>query len=170
MVLQPPSVLFSVWLNFLFWGFVFCFAWTIPGLILIPLYYRRICYQIHEGEIVVSRGVITLTRRVVPIRAITNVSLRRGPYDRLLNIGSVKIETAGQMGGQPGQTSPELALDGLVKYESVYAYILDLIRQYRAGYALTTELEPTPVSDTSVLLQKILVELQQLNKNLEKDG
>jgi hypothetical protein len=82
----------------------------------------------------------------------------------------VKIETAGQMGAQPGQTSPELALDGLVKYESVYEYILDLIRQYRAGYALTTELEPTPVSATSVLLQKILVELQQLNKNLEKDS
>ena len=168
MVVQPPSVFFSAWLYFLLWAFIFCFAWTIPGLILIPLYYRRIRYQIHEGEIVVSRGIITLSRRVVPIRAITNVSLRRGPYDRVLHIGSVKIETAGQMGAQPGPTSPELALDGLIKYESVYAHILDSIRQYRAGYALTTELEPTPVSDTSVLLQKILVELQQLNRNLEK--
>jgi hypothetical protein len=160
----------SVWLYFLFWGFIFCFASTITALILIPLYYRRISYTIHEGEIVVSREVITLTRRVVPIRAITNVSLRRGPYDQLLDIGSVRIETAGQMGAQPAQTSPELALDGLFKYESVYAYILDLIRQYRAGYALTTELEPTPVNNTSVLLQKILVELQQLNRHLEKDG
>ncbi len=157
-----------IWLNFLLWGFVFCFAWTIPGLILIPFYYRRIHYRIQDDEIIVSRGVITLTRRVVPVRAITNVTLRRGPYDRLFHIGSVKIETAGQTGSQAGTTSPELGLDGLIKYDAVCNHILELVRKYRAGYALTTELEPTPVSDTSVLLQKILFELQKLNKKSEQ--
>lgn len=159
-----------MWSSILFWGFVICFIWTIPGLILIPLYYRRIRYAIHEDEVIVTRGVITITRRVVPIRAITNVSLRRGPFDRLLRIGSVKIETAGQMGAQSGKPSPELALDGLVDYDKVNNQILELVRRYRAGYVLTTEIEPTPITDSSTLLQKILVELQKLNANLEKSG
>lgn len=164
----PIPWLQYVWLSFLFFGFVLCFAWTLPGLILIPFYYRRIQYRIQDDEIIVSRGIITQTRRVVPVRAITNVTLRRGPYDRIFRIGSVKIETAGQMGSQTGTSSPELALDGLIKFEDVCNHILELVRKYRAGYALTTELEPTPVSDTTVLLQRILAELQNLNKKLEK--
>ncbi|MFX1510006.1 MAG: PH domain-containing protein [Promethearchaeota archaeon] len=159
-----------MWSSVLFWGFVICFIWTIPGLILIPLYYRRIHYVIHEDEVIVTRGLITITRRVVPIRAITNVSLRRGPFDRLLRIGSVTIETAGQMGARSGKPSPELALDGLVAYDKVNNQILELVRRYRAGYVLTTEIEPTPITDSSTLLQKILVELQKLNVNLEKSG
>ncbi|MFX1565630.1 MAG: PH domain-containing protein [Promethearchaeota archaeon] len=162
-----PSLL---WISssVLFWGFVLCFIWTIPGLFIIPAYYRRILYAIEEDEVIVSRGVITLTRRVVPIRAITNVSLRRGPFDRVLGIGSVKIETAGQMGAQSGKPSPELALDGLVDYEKVNNQVLKLVRRYRAGYALTTEVEPTSITDSSPLLQKILIELQKLNENFEK--
>ncbi len=164
------SIPWFTWLgiNILFWGFIFCFIWTIPGLIAIPLYYRRIRYQIHDDEIIVSRGVITLTRRVVPVRAITNVSLRRGPYDRALGIGSVKIETAGQMGAQSGAPSPELALDGLMDYEKINQRVLELVRRYRSGYALTTEVEKPPVEDSSFLLQKILFELQKLNEKMEQ--
>ncbi|MFX1319682.1 MAG: PH domain-containing protein [Promethearchaeota archaeon] len=169
-IIPPGPWTLLTWNNTLFWGFIFCFIWTVPGVFLIPLYYSRIRYSIQDDEIVVSRGVITLTRRVVPVRAITNVSLRRGPYDRLLGIGSMKIETAGQMGAQSGKPSPELALDGLENYEKVNNQILDLVRRYRSGYALTTEVESTQANDTSILLQQILVELQKLNKKWEKTG
>lgn len=164
---QPIPAFTWFGINILFWGFIFCFIWTIPGLIAIPIYYRRIHYQISDDEIVVSRGVITLTRRVVPVRAITNVSLRRGPYDRILGIGSVKIETAGQMGAQAGTPSPELALDGLMDYEKINQRVLELVRRYRSGYALTTEVEKHPEEETSFLLQKILFELQKLNEKME---
>lgn len=169
LVMFPPGPWASlIWYNTLFWGFIFCFIWAVPGIFLIPLYYSRIHYAIQDDEIVVSRGVITLTRRVVPVRAITNASLRRGPYDRLLGIGSVKIETAGQMGAKSGTPSPELALDGLVDYEKVYNHILKLVRRYRSGYALTTEVEASRDDDTPFILQKILFELQKLNKRWEE--
>jgi hypothetical protein len=87
-----------------------------------------------------------------------------------LGIGSVKIETAGQMGAQSGSPSPELALDGLLEYEKVNNHILELIRRYRSGYALTTEVESTPSNESVMLLKKILVEFQRLNKNLEESG
>jgi membrane protein YdbS with pleckstrin-like domain len=167
LLFQPSPWLTWFWVNILLWGFLFCFIWTIPGLFAIPIYYRQIRYEIGDDEVIVSRGVITLTRRVVPVRAITNVSLRRGPYDRALGIGSVKIETAGQMGAQSGTPSPELALDGLMDYEKIYHRILELVRRYRSGYALTTEIEKEPIEDTSFLLQKILFELQKLNKKME---
>jgi membrane protein YdbS with pleckstrin-like domain len=168
-LLFPPFPgIYQVWLQFLFWGFVFCFIWTVPGLIAIPFYVARIRYIIRDDEIMVKRGIITITQRVVPTRAITNVSLRRGPYDRLLGIGSVKIETAGQMGAQAGTPSPEVALDGLIDYDKINNHILDLIRRYRSGYALTTEVEREPVDDTALLLQKILSELQKLNETMEQ--
>jgi membrane protein YdbS with pleckstrin-like domain len=67
----------------------------------IYLYVSRIQYSVRgwEGEampeVYCRKGIINITKRHVPFRTITYVRTRRGPFDRLLGIGTVMVETAG---------------------------------------------------------------------------
>jgi len=73
------------------------------------IYVKRIEYSVMGGsgdtmpEIYTKRGIITITKRHVPFRAITHVQTRRGVFDRIMGIGTVLIETAG------GSASPQVA-------------------------------------------------------------
>ena len=143
----------------LFWVSILCFGWTIPVAILILLYYRSIHYEIGDEMLVVRRGLLTKSVKMVPIRAITNISLRRGPLDRLLGLGSIKVETAGQMGSDSSSPSPELSLDGLREYEKIYRQISMIIKHCQAGY-MPVEEEPPLTGEVTELLRQILGELR----------
>jgi membrane protein YdbS with pleckstrin-like domain len=76
------------------------------------VYIRRIEYSVlgWEGEampeIMVVKGIVNITKKFVPFRNITNIETKRGPFDRLLGIGTLVIETAG---GAPQQPTTGLA-------------------------------------------------------------
>lgn len=140
---QPIS-LWTVGLNLI---------WLIPTLLLLPSYYRSIEYSVKAEsgetmpEIYVKKGIITVTRKHVPFRTITNISSNAGPFDRLFGIGSVQIETAGFSGSQ--QTGPEEKIEGIVFYEEVRDFILNELRKFKTPYAIGAGLtrhgeEPVP--------------------------
>ena len=127
--------------------------WLIPTLMLTPLYFRSIEYSVKAEsgdsmpEIYSKRGIITVTRRHVPFRTITNISSKAGPFDRLFKIGSVHIETAGYSG--TSQKGPEEALNGIVFYEELRDFILKELRKFKEPYTRGTEVvypveEPVP--------------------------
>ncbi len=93
-------------------------------------------------EIYEKKGVITVTKKHVPFRTITNVKSRVGIFDRGFGIGAVKIETAGESGGMQAtgvltlilkyllRQSSEEVIEGIVFYEELKEFILRELRAF----------------------------------------
>jgi len=151
------------------WTAVVNLLWLAPAMILQPYYVRSIEYSVKSEsgetmpEIYVKKGIITVTRKHVPFRTITNIESKTGPFDRLFGIGNVSIETAGYSGSQT--TGPEEKLEGIVFYEEVRDYILNELRRYRAPYTTATEVvqaEEEPVPRGEGLDDEILITLREI--------
>lgn len=54
---------------------------------------KNLEYIIHEDRVKIHKGILTKTQQNIPFRAITDFALEKTLYDRILNIGSVKIQT-----------------------------------------------------------------------------
>jgi len=119
-------------------------------------------------EIYVKKGIVTITRKHVPFRTITNIYSKAGPLDRLFGLGNVNIETAGFSGAN--QMGPEEKLEGVLFYEEVRDFILAELRNYREPYATGTEVSRSeervprgPGLDDEILIT--LREIRDLLKN-----
>jgi membrane protein YdbS with pleckstrin-like domain len=157
-----------------FWTIVINLIWLTPLLIYIPFEFRSIEYSVKAEtgetmpEIYVKRGVVTVTRKHVPFRTITNISSKAGVFDRLFNIGSVHIETAGYSGSH--QAGPEVKLEGIVFYEEVRDFILNELRKFKAPYVTGTEVVPRieeSVPRTEGLEDEILMTLREIRDILK---
>jgi membrane protein YdbS with pleckstrin-like domain len=163
------ALLINTWIGPLnYWMILLNLIWLIPALFIIPIYVNSLEFSViaESGEtmpeVYVKRGIVTVTRKHVPFRTITNISSNAkhvpfrtitnissnaGPFDRLFGIGSVNIETAGFSGAN--QTGPEEKLEGIVFYEEVRDFILNELRKFRDPYVTGTEVvlpvdEPVP--------------------------
>jgi membrane protein YdbS with pleckstrin-like domain len=151
------------------WTIIINLVWLVPALIAIPPYFKSIEYSVKAEsgdtmpEIYSKKGIITITRKHLPFRTITNISSRAGPFDRLFKIGSVHIETAGYSGAS--QAGPEEKLSGIVFYEEVRDFILKELRKFKEPYVTGTEVvHPTeePVPRMEGLDDEILVTLREI--------
>jgi membrane protein YdbS with pleckstrin-like domain len=137
--------------------------------ILTVFYVRGIEYQVGEREVIVKKGIINKMEKHIPFRTITNISSRYGPYDRLLGIGTVQIETAGRSGAQTG---PEEKIEGIANFMEVRDEILEVLRQFRHQYATTTETPENAlvesVRSTGSFEQQLLNELKDIKEILSK--
>lgn len=92
-------------------------------------------------EIYVKAGIIDVTEKHVPLRTITNVSSRAGPFDRIFGIGNVFIETAGsspiQLGGM---LAPDIKIEGIRFYHELRDHIVREMRKLKGSYATGTEI------------------------------
>ena len=154
--IEYPSaaLLISDWLGPLNnWMIVLNLIWLIPALLIQPFYINSIEYSVKAEsgetmpEVYVKKGIITVTRKHVPFRTITNISSKAGAFDRMFGVGNVNIETAGYSG--TSQTGPEEKLEGIVFYEEVRDFILNELRKFRDPYVTGTEVvlpveEPVP--------------------------
>jgi len=162
------------------WAVAANLVWLLPAVIFIPPYFKSIEYSVKAEtgdtmpEIYSKRGIITITRRHVPFRTITNISSRAGPFDRLFKIGSVHIETAGYSGAN--QKGPEEKISGVVFYEEVRDFILKELRKFKEPYVTGTEVViPTgkPVPRTNGFDHEMLITLREIRdilKNRRKDN
>ena len=151
------------------WTAVINLVWLVPALVAIPRYFMSIEYSVKAEsgdtmpEIYSKKGIVTITRKHLPFRTITNISSRTGPFDRLFKIGSVQIETAGYSG--PSQKGPEEKISGIVFYEEVRDFILKELRKFKEPYVTGTEVGlPTeqPVPKMEGLDDEILVTLREI--------
>ena len=164
----------------LYWGFVnywtiICnLIWLIPAMLLTPVYINSMEYSVKAEsgetmpEIYVKKGILTITRKHVPFRTITNIYSNTGPFDRLFGLGNVSIETAGFSGAS--QTGPEEKLEGIPFYEEVRDFILAELRKYREPYATGTEVSrrEEPVPSGPGLDDEILITLREIRDLLKK--
>jgi len=170
----PAAVFIGDWVGPLgLWMLVLNLIWLIPVLIFTPSYVRSIEYSVKAEsgetmpEIYVKKGIVTVTRKHVPFRTITNISSKAGPFDRMFGIGSVHIETAGQ--SDSNKAGPEEILEGIVFYEEVRDFILNELRKFRAPYVLGTEVvykTDKPATGTEGLDDEILSTLREIREIL----
>ncbi|MFW9845146.1 MAG: PH domain-containing protein [Candidatus Thorarchaeota archaeon] len=141
---------FEGWLNVFWniinpWYWLITAIWFIPAFILYPIYINAFEYSViaESGEtmpeIYVKKGLINITRKHVPLRTITNISTRAGPFDRIFGIGSVEVETAGAASPQVGGSGAEERLEGIVFYEELRDFILRELRRFKEPYVTGTE-------------------------------
>ena len=122
--------------DFLFMTLVLIFAtfFSITSFIFIHTYVNSFEYQVHGTEIIIKKGLINITENHVPFSNITNISLRRGPLDQILKIGTIIIHTAGEKRG----TNTKIKMDGLYVFKEVGYYILQEIKNVESFLNIIT--------------------------------
>ena len=137
-------------------------AWLIPAFIIAPFYYRSLKYRILEDEVIVHAGVWTKSVKHVPYRTVTNLKAKRDPFDRMLGIGTLEIQTA----GISGQTGAEQSLVGLSNVQEVYEAVSAALRRFRGAMA-PTQAEVEAVSEAEVL-GALLDEVRAIRRTLSE--
>ncbi len=132
--------------------------------IIFPFYYRSIHYVLTDKEMIVYRGFIQKIMKVVPLRAITNIAVIRGPFDRIIGIGRIQIHTAGFSTKQ----GPEEKIDGLIQYQEIYEKLNQKIKQLRPMTPLASlEEEDLPFKEPADINNAILSELREIKEILK---
>ncbi len=173
----PALTTMEVWMPIMSrWLIYGNLIWLIPALIILPIYVNSIEYSVisESGEtmpeIYVKKGIITVTRKHVPFRTITNIASKIGPFDRLFGVGNVSIETAGYSGAS--QQGPEEKLEGIIFHEEVRDFILRELRKFRTPFTTTTEPDgklEEPVPRGPGLDDEMLITLREIRDLLKKN-
>jgi membrane protein YdbS with pleckstrin-like domain len=141
---------FSAWIDAMwtpvnFWFWTLGLVILVPVLILIPIYLNRFEYSVRGEsgeslpEIYVKKGLVDVTEKHVPLRTITNIASKTGPFDRLFGIGNVEIHTAGYSGGPYEGGKPEEKIEGIMFYQELRDFILSEMRNLKGTYTTATE-------------------------------
>jgi uncharacterized membrane protein YdbT with pleckstrin-like domain len=126
---------------------------------------ENIEYIIYDDRVSIHKGIITKTVQNIPFRAITDFALVRTLYDRILGIGSIKIQTAGKSAQSASQY--EGSLSGLLDYETLHTELRTIIRSLHPVAESVTTVEPGKKPDNK-LLEEILQELREIRKDLKQ--
>lgn len=128
------------------------------------LWIKNLEYEVLSDRVKIYQGILTKTQKNIPFRMITDFVLERTLYDRMLGIGSVKIQTAGQS-HQP--TGFEGKLGGLLDYEKRHESLRERITALHPGSETITA-TPQSVESDGTVLEQILAELKDIKKNTSK--
>jgi uncharacterized membrane protein YdbT with pleckstrin-like domain len=131
---------------------------------IIYLWIKNLSYTIRDDRVTIHKGILTKTQQNIPFRAITDFALQRSIYDRVLGIGSIKIQTAGQTTHPSGY---EGSLSGLLEYEDLHTELRNKIEVLHPTSESLTTREPGKRSSDHVL-ELILTELKDIKKMIEK--
>ncbi len=139
---------------------------------IVILWIRNLSYLIQEDRITIHKGILTKTHQNIPYRSITDFILQRSLYDRILGIGSIRIQTAGQ---SQSATGYEGNMAGLIEYEKLHNQLREKLRMlHPISESLTTN-EPVEgprkagtQKSMEQILEQMLDELKAIRKNTEK--
>ncbi len=155
------NAIYAVWTI----GILCLFLMWIFSTLIAYLWIKNLEYIIREDRVNIHLGIITKTQKNIPFRAITDFVLVRTLYDRMLGIGSLKIQTAGQSTQPSGY---EGKLGGLVEYEKWHSELRSRIQSLHPVAQSLATTEGGSSTDHDVLKQ-ILAELKEIRKNLSSD-
>lgn len=124
------------------------------------LWIKNLSYVIREDRVTIHKGIITKTKQNIPYRAVTDFILRRSLYDRILGIGSIKVQTAGQSQTNIGY---EGNLTGLLDYDELHSELREKIKVLHPSQ--TGEVK-SKAQDNDVL-DEILNEIKQIRRKLD---
>jgi len=122
------------------WPIIF---WIILGIFLLflvltyifaKLYVKNFNYEISERFITIRYGILTRTKTSIPYSRIQNIAIYQNIRDRLLNIYTVKIETAGSSAAtasaQKGLVRPEGYIPAVRDPAKLEQMINKMVHQY----------------------------------------
>ena len=113
------------------------------------LWIRNLAYVIQEDRITIQKGILTKTQQNIPYRSITDFILQRSLYDRILGIGAIRIQTAGQSQSPSGY---EGNMAGLIQYERLHDQLRGKLQLlHPTSESLTTQ-EPVQKSMEQILV------------------
>ena len=125
------------------------------------LWIKNLEYIVYDDRVTIHLGILTKSKKNIPLRMITDFVLVRTLYDRMLGIGSIKIQTAGQSTQPSGY---EGKLGGLVEYDKWHAELRERVKLLHPLSEKSSSPMPDKITDSAVLKQ-ILEELKEIRKN-----
>lgn len=155
-----PQAKYIIWLIAII-GLVL--MWIVSTIIAY-LWIKNLKYEVLSDRVKIYQGILTKTQKNIPFRMVTDFALVRTLYDRMLRIGSIKIQTAGQS-HQP--TGYEGKLAGLIDYEERHESLRKCITALHPGSETITAPSQLLKTDATALDQ-ILEELKEIRKNKAK--
>ena len=151
------------------WFIGFSAPLFVLGLIFAWIYIRAINYTLTPHEIIVEKGIITKSRKIVPYRNITNFNQRRGPFDRLFGgslFGTIGIETAGMSGGSNQKSRPEQKLVGIKNTHEYTEKIRSILSRMKGQAAVTADNEIASSLNEEDILKEMLSTLKVIAEKI----
>ena len=146
---------------------VFLFVWLVIMILVaiwIPAAFKALEYTIDDDGVKMSGGVVWKKFVTVPYSKITNVDITRGPLQRLYNIGTIHVQTAGAAGKQ-GEKA-ELKLAGIRDLEKVREVIIENIKDL--NYPRASRMKKELPSGEDTVSKDILNELRDIKDILKE--
>lgn len=134
-------------------------------LIWIPAFYRSLEYVIANDSVKMKKGVFWRKQVTVPYRKITNIDVTQGPVQRMLNIGTIRVQTAGAGGTQGAHA--ELKLLGVRDFNGLKDAIMERVIANASLKSKEVKKQIVDESDSEIL-RRILKELTTIRDVLEK--
>ncbi len=143
-------------------------GWLILGsliLLWIPAFYKSLEYVIDSDSVKMKKGVFWKKRVTVPFTKITNLDVTQGPVQRVFDIGTIHVQTAGAGGAQGAQA--ELKLLGVRDLDEVKDTIMERVRGYTILRPDEVKKKVVEESDSEIF-GRMLKELTVIREVLEK--
>ncbi|MFC2084491.1 PH domain-containing protein, partial [Bacteroidota bacterium] len=130
------------------------------------LWIKNLAYLIEEERITINKGIISKIQQNIPYRAITDFMLHRSLFDRILGIGSIRIQTAGQ---SVTPTGYEGYLSGLIEWGKLLQELRSRVREYHTEPSAVAQPSVTKTDGSEDRLSLILEELKQIRELIERN-
>lgn len=148
--------------------FGICLAgWLIVMLLIllwIPAFYKSLEYVIDSDSVKAKAGVFWRKHVTIPYTKVTNLDVTQGPIERIFDIGTIHVQTAGA-GGQQGAKA-EQKLVGIRNLVGLKDAILERIRCYTISAPDQVKEKITQQEDAQIF-ERILKELKAIHQVLE---
>jgi uncharacterized membrane protein YdbT with pleckstrin-like domain len=135
-------------------------------LIFVNPYFKAISYELTTQEIIVHKGIITKSTKIVPYRNVTNFVMKRGLLHRMIggnNFGAIIVETAGQ---GPQQAHPEQRIVGIMNLAEYTEKIRSILAKMKGQAGVTADTETASSLGEEEILTKILAALERIEIKL----
>ncbi len=143
---------------------------AVAGLVVfIEIWVSSIWYELRADDVLVHKGVIVQTLKLVPFRNITNIARKRDIFDRwVFRLGSLEVQTA----GSSGTAAAEEVLVGLGDWEGIYGQIIARLAAFRHQPMTPAAVTQGGPEATDATLSDLVVELRAIRRLLEerRDG
>ncbi|MHA1519721.1 MAG: PH domain-containing protein [Promethearchaeota archaeon] len=133
------------------------------------VYLRNFSYEFSKKFIIIRYGVFTKTKTTIPYSRIQNIAVYQNIRDRLLNIYTVKIETAGSSAAtassQKGMVRPEGYIPGVKDPTHLENMINKLVHKYTQD--VSGNVKDKVFTDSNIVFDEFIAYF--LSKMREKD-
>lgn len=120
---------------------------------------NNLFYRISPDRITITKGILSRIEVNIPFKMVTDFKLTRSPFDRILKIGSILAQTAGQ-----GSAVPEGLMQGLRDYRTIHDGLKKRLAEYEHHVSEGKE------AGSDRTLSDLYGELVQIRKLLEKQN